>query len=113
MAPESILIVSNVPAAGQTASQGGLASKGVDRFFGDVSPDVLEHTIKTFAAQMTRVLNTIEQRPTGELSISQVEVSAIVTADGKVGLLGSSIGGSVQGAMRFVWRRPDSTPRQE
>lgn len=111
MRTDKILIVSGVPPQPSEASKATLQSKLTPQFSGETTPDALSKSIAMFAAQITKVLDEAETLKGNSYCVDQIEVSAVVTADGKIGILGSSFGGSVQGAMKFVWKRREASTK--
>jgi hypothetical protein len=109
MRTSKILIVSSIPAEPMVSSKAPLSSKLTRQFFGEVAPEVLSEAVASFAEQVTKALDGADTLEGATYRVDQIEVSAAVTADGKVGILGSSLGGSVQGAMKFVWKRREPT----
>ena len=99
------MIVSALPGGGIAAPETGLKSKLTPQFFGEIAPDTLSKTIASFSNQITKILDEAGAMVGRSYQMDQIEISAVVTADGKIGFLGSSLGGSVQGGMKFVWKR--------
>lgn len=107
MSKDSILIVSALPAEGVPASEAGLKSKLTPQFFGEVATDALSKAIAAFSEQITKTLDEAGTLNGRAYQVDQIEVSAVVTADGNIGILGSTVGGSVQGGIKFIWKRKD------
>jgi hypothetical protein len=67
----------------------------------------LKPAVKEFAEQMGSILVSI--RDPGGYSLDEVELTLQVTAEGKIGLLGSTVGGSSVGGIKMKFKkRPDN-----
>lgn len=69
-----------------------------------IDPDLLKHMISDFTQSISSILDGIEDsgKP---FRLDSIEVGAVMAADGKLGILGSSIGGKAEGALRFTFNR--------
>lgn len=105
MSKDKILIVSALPGGGIAESESGLKSKLIPQFFSEIDPDKLSKTIAAFSNQIVKMLDEAGAMDGLSYQMDQIEISAVLTADGKIGILGSSLGGSVQGSMKLIWKQ--------
>jgi hypothetical protein len=67
----------------------------------EVGVEQLERNFTTFVTGVAHILNKA-QNMTGEFKIDKVEIEVMVTADGKVGLAGSSVGLSGKSSLKLI-----------
>ena len=71
---------------------------------------VLKDNMGTFFQQLKEILDTGKDR-IGSFRVDRVEVSAQVTGEGKVCLMGSGAGIGIGGGIKFVLHREDLSSR--
>ncbi len=64
----------------------------------------LKENVKIFFSQLDEILITGSDK-VGAFSVDQVEISAQITAEGKVCLLGSGTKAGVSGGLKFILKR--------
>lgn len=64
----------------------------------------LKHNMARFLANLEDILDAGKSR-IGEFQIDEITVSAQISADGKVCLLGSGVKAGMQGGLKFVLKR--------
>jgi hypothetical protein len=69
-----------------------------------VSVSTLKKSMESFFRQLREILDTGRER-IGAFEVDQVEVSAQITGDGKVCLMGSGVKIGVQGGVTFLLKR--------
>lgn len=95
-----------------TEAPQGRAERGLGRglrqgFVKGLSKDQLKSSMTDFLGQLDDMLET-ESNSIGGFEIAEITVSAQISADGKVCLLGSGVDLGVQGGLKFVLRRKQS-----
>ena len=105
MKQETVPVVSGIPSTQIESSEAGLASKLTPQFFGETTWNGLAAALSEFSQHISKALDAAGVVDSKCFHVDQVEVSAVITADGKLALLGSSFGGGVEGGVKFVWRR--------
>lgn len=105
MRNNTVRIISSIPAAGFSPTGAGLEAKAFPKFIGEVDAASLAATLQAFGTQLSTVLDGLGTVAGGKFEADVIEVSAVLSADGKIGLLGSSVGGGIEGAMKVVWKR--------
>ena len=73
----------------------------------DVSVEQLERNFSAFFANVERILSQA-QTQVGVFQVERVEIEAVVSADGKVGLMGSSIGVAGKSTLKLVLERVEA-----
>jgi len=69
-----------------------------------VNVNELKENVKHFFSQLNEILVTGGDK-VGEFSVNQVEISAQITGEGKICLLGSGTKMSVNGGLKFILTR--------
>jgi hypothetical protein len=82
---------------------GGSIKKGV---INSVGVQELKKNVTTFFSQLNEILVSSGER-VGSFKVEQVEISAQITGEGKVCLLGSGTKVGVGGGLKFVLKRSD------
>ena len=102
---DQILVVTAAgdQAAGQRRER-GLAGTLTTRIVNSIGVSALKESMKSFFDQLREILDTGEDK-IAAFQISQIEISAQITGDGKVCLLGSGASLEVQGGLKFVLER--------
>ena len=110
MSNENTLVVFDaVPAVTQTDGRPMQARGVVDQVQKAVHLGVeqLETNFATFMGNIARILDSA-QAVAGSYHVERVEVEAMVSADGKVGLAGSSVGVSGKSSLKLILVRSQS-----
>jgi hypothetical protein len=102
---QTVPVVSSIPGSQIKSSEAGLGAKLTPRFFGETTWSDLAAALSDFSQHVSKALDAAANVENACFHVDQVEVSAVVTADGKLALLGSSLGGGAEGGVKFVWRR--------
>jgi len=71
---------------------------------GSVALDKMRKSIVGFSEVMSQLLSSIPQ-PKDGFQVAEVQVHAFIDIEGGIQLLGAKLGGSVEGGLRFVWKR--------
>lgn len=100
---KKMLVVSSIPAA----TNYGTDSVALAQFsFKEAVPvDELHRYVVRFIDDLSTMFNDLPAMDSFELDT--IEVSGVMAADGRLGLMGSSIGGKAEGAIKFVLKRKD------
>lgn len=69
-----------------------------------VEVSLLKRNMTRFLQQLTEILD-VDSEHIGPYSVAQIEVSAEIRGDGKIGLMGSSAQVGVSGGIKFVLTR--------
>jgi hypothetical protein len=104
-ADEHILVLtglSNQPEAGRV--ERGLGDRVLKRAVSAVSVSALKENMQAFFRQLQEIVGPGKET-IGAFELSQIEVTAQVTGDGKVCLLGTGAKIEVQGGIKFVLNR--------
>lgn len=104
-ADEQIFVLtelSDQPQAGRV--ERGLGERVFKRAASAVSVSALRQNMQTFFRQLHQIIGP-EQETVGAFELSQIEVTAQITGDGKVCLLGTGAKIEVQGGIKFVLNR--------
>jgi hypothetical protein len=72
-----------------------------------VSVETFQKNMKLFVQDISDSLNQIDVELQG-YELSQIEISATVTAGGSISLVGGGINGSIQGGLKFTFRKVDN-----
>jgi hypothetical protein len=67
--------------------------------------ETLAKNVREFLAKMNKILADTPESA-GSFKLKEFEVSAEVSASGKLGLLGSGVETSVSGGLKFTFQRP-------
>jgi hypothetical protein len=103
-----ILLISGISVrTGDSRPERGIGD-ALARAVSAVDVSVLSKNMESFLAQLRTILSPGAAN-VGGFEIAQVEVSAQITADGQVCLLGSGAKVEVQGWVKFVLRRVTMT----
>jgi hypothetical protein len=102
--PDHILLIAGISArTGDGRPERGIGD-ALARAVSAVDVSVLAKNMESFLAQLRTILSP-GATSVGGFQIAQVEVSAQITADGQVCLLGSGAKVEMQGGVKFVLRR--------
>ena len=97
-----IWIVSTEPASTTYAS--GQESFSEFQFKEEVDVNKLKSMIRDFTSDLGEIFKEVDSK-TSKFSIDTVELTAVMAADGKLGILGSSVGAKIEGSIKFVLKR--------
>ena len=106
-ADEHILVLtglSDQPEADRTERERGPGDRILKRAINTVSVSTLKENMHAFFHQLQEVIGPGKET-IGAFELSQIEVTAQVTGDGKVCLLGSGVKIEVQGGIKFILKR--------
>ena len=70
----------------------------------EVSVEKLKEFITEFTSNLQSAFEDIDVLEK-KFSIETIELSAAMAADGKLSILGTSVGGKVEGSIKFVFKR--------
>jgi len=105
----SILIVSAIAgsnAAGPSRPErGAVTDKLVAGAVNAINASVLKTNMDAFFSQLREIFASGVEK-IGAFEVSEVEISAQITADGQVALMGSGVRLEAQGGIKFVFSRP-------
>jgi len=96
---KSVWIVSTEPAS--TEYGGSSTSASQLRFKEQVSLAKLKAMVSEFATDLAGLVEDV-QSSASKYDLDSVEINAVMAADGKLGIFGSSVGGKVEGGLKFV-----------
>lgn len=104
---QQMLVVTGELKSNSKAVERGLTDVLRSPYTAAIDVSVLQKNLQQFFRQLREILESGADE-VGAFSLSQVEIAAQISAEGKVSLLGS--GGSVgaQGALKFVLKRTES-----
>lgn len=69
-----------------------------------LSVDKIRESITEFSNTISEILSSLPENENG-FSVDQIEAHAVVDFEGGIQLLGAKLGASVEGGLKFVWRR--------
>lgn len=98
----SLWVVSSLAAT--TAYGSSETSNSSLVFKEEISLDKLRSLISDFTSSLSSVLDSVEKAGT-QFKVDSIEISAVMAADGKLGILGSGIGTKAEGSIKFVFKR--------
>lgn len=101
----SIWIISTEPAS-TDYGQSELSSSHL-RFREQIPIGALKRIVSDFANDIGEVFDGIADADRN-YSVETIEIQAMMAADGKLGILGSSIGGKTEGTVKFILKRNDN-----
>lgn len=108
MAEDAVWIVTglgqDVPVTPTGRIERGAASAVASSVLRAVEVGALKENMERFLGQLREILGAGVER-VGAFELSEVELTAQISADGKVGLVGSGIGVEAQGGIRLTLRR--------
>lgn len=93
-----------VTAIGERANAGGRRFAAGSGFGGFIDTDALKTAMATFVNNLAQLLAGLAELPS-EFALDSVEVQAVVSAEGQLGLVGSHVRGATEGAMKLVFKR--------
>lgn len=102
---EKIWVVAapEAPVENKRVERGFVERVGVENIR-DVSVSILRENMEVFFRQLQKIVGPA-QDAIGAFELSQIEVTARVTGEGKVCLLGTGAKMEVQGGIRFILKR--------
>jgi hypothetical protein len=104
-ADEQILVLTGLLDQPETERvERGFGEKVLKKAVNTVSVSTLKENMQAFFHQLQEILGP-EKETIGAFELSQIEVTAHVTGDGKVCLLGSGVKIEIQGGIKFVLER--------
>lgn len=102
---ENILVITGVSEQPETGRvERGLGDRILKRGISAVSVSALKENMQMFFRQLQEMVSPGKET-IGAFELSQIEVTAQVTGDGKVCLLGTGAKIEVQGGIKFVLKR--------
>lgn len=105
-----IWIVSNKPA---TTNYGpSQESFNEFQFKEEIDVQKLKSMVTEFTKDIADVFEEVDSSKS-KFSLDTIELSAVMAADGKLGILGSSVGAKIEGSIKFVLKRKKTTKRQQ
>jgi len=97
-----IWIVSSEPAS--TNYGVGQESLGEFQFKEEVDVNKLKSMVNEFTKDIGEVFEEVDSK-NSKFCVDSIELSAVMAADGKLGILGSSVGAKIEGSIKFVLKR--------
>ncbi|MGD8372617.1 MAG: hypothetical protein PVF76_16460 [Syntrophobacterales bacterium] len=103
---DQILIVTSIEekADDQRRRERGLGDRLTQGVISAISVSELKKNVESFFAQLKEILDTGVER-IGRFEVDQVEISAQITGEGKVCLMGSGVQLGAEGGIKFVLKR--------
>jgi hypothetical protein len=102
---DEILVVTGMGKKATTdRKERGFGENLADKTLSAVSVSVLKKNTERFFGQLREILDAGGDK-IGAFEVAEVEISAQITGDGQVCLLGSGVKVEMQGGIRFVLRR--------
>lgn len=99
--PRTVWVVSTEPAS---TDYGPGATSSQIRFKEEVNIGKLKAMMSEFCRDLGDIFDGL-QSVGKDFQLDAVEISAVMAADGKLGILGASIGGKAEGALKFIVKR--------
>lgn len=104
-ASRGIWIVSAEPASTEYGQSG--LSRSQLRFKEEIPIGALKRIVSEFANDIGEVFDGIAGAGKN-YHVDTIEIQALMAADGKLGILGSSLGAKAEGTVKFVLKRRDN-----
>ena len=98
-----VVAASEAPVENKRVERGLVERVGVENIR-DVSVSILRENMDAFFQQLHKIIRPA-QNAIGAFELSQIEVTAQITGEGKVCLLGTGVKMEVQGGIRFILKR--------
>lgn len=104
-ADDHILVLTGLPDQAEAGrAERGLSDRILKKGIGAVSVSALKKNMQAFFHQLQEIIDPGKET-IGAFELSQIEVTAQVTGDGKVCLIGAGAKIEVQGSIKFVLNR--------
>jgi hypothetical protein len=71
-----------------------------------ISLEKVKESISQFSSLMSQILSSMPQADKG-FQVEEVQVHAFIDVEGGIQLLGAKFGSTVEGGLKFVWKRQD------
>ena len=102
-------VISNEPASSEIGA--GRSSMASISFRERVPVRKLRELVQEFARDLGEIFEELEY-VRQNFQVDSVEINAVMAADGKLGILGSSVGTKAEGGIKFVLKRLPQDSRQ-
>lgn len=99
---KKIWIVSSEPASTDYGPDSISLSESI--FKEEVDVEKLKRMVQEFADSIGDIFDSMESK-SKNFAVDSIELNAVMAADGKLGILGSGIGGKVEGSIKFVLKK--------
>jgi hypothetical protein len=103
----TVWIVSEEPATSDLSTD--RSSMASISFREHVPVHMLRKLVKEFASDLSEIFQEMESVKKS-FHVESIEINAVMAADGKLGILGSSVGTKAEGGIKFVLKRLPQRP---